>query len=493
MEPLQSFRRFALIAIAAAGLASTLAAPAFAATAVPAATLTAKQLNCLCAKCRTAGHAKCTKCIAILRADKDLADTPRPHSADWFSFGGDLRYRYYSEHNAKLTSSDAKTKYRSWHRPRIRAWAKVKPMKDLEILMRVLYEPRYYNRPDMPHPFVRNEAVIDQLFVRWSNALGLPLAITAGRQDIELGKGWLVREGTPLDGGRSFFFDAVRGTYTAKSIQTVFDVIYLKQYSDSAKIIKPFNDADIHNTEQDETGVILYATNTSLKNTTLEGYFIYKHDEKVRGFADSKLKKGNNSDLYTIGVRAAGKPSPHWEYDVELAGQFGQKNGTRVCAMATNNRIAYCFCDDWATKVFFDYEYRSGDKHVDGQFDMLWGRYTQNSNIYSYTIASLEGRTSANGSNFHRFGPGIAFKPNKKTYIALAYNVMFRDKKLQANKSMSIDQGAFRGHLLTAQVKYKLCDNVALRLLVDTFLPGGYYGKNNDVGTFVQTQVVIKL
>ncbi|MBT3279005.1 MAG: alginate export family protein [Phycisphaerales bacterium] len=464
-----------------------------AANAAPAPTLTAKQKACLCAKCLAAGHAECTKCIAILRADKDLADTPHNLNGDWFAFGADLRYRHYSESNAKLTSSDKKTAQRFWHRPRVRVWTKIRPAKDLEIAARLVYEPRYWCKPDIDPQFTHNEAFFDQLYLKWSNALGLPLTITAGRQDIELGRGWLIREGTPLDGGRSFFFDAVRGTYVAKSIQTKFDLVYLKQYSDSAKIIKPFNDRNVHLTEQDETGVILYASNTSLKNTTLEGYFIYKHDEKIRGFSDSKLKKGNDSDLYTFGLRAAGKPSPHWEYDVEIAGQFGKKNDTRVCALATNNRVSYCFCDDWATKVFFDYEYRSGDDHVDGQFDMLWGRYTQFSNLYSYTVASLEGRTGANGSNFHRFGPGVAFKPTKDLYVSLAYNLMFRAHAIRGNTNPAIEQGSFRGHLFTAQVKYKLSKNVALRLLVDTMLPGNYYGKNNDVGTYVQTQVVIKL
>ena len=41
---------------------------------------------------------------------------------------------------------------------------------------------------------------------------GVPLDFKIGRQDLFLGNGWLVGDGTPLDGSRTFYFDAIRAT-----------------------------------------------------------------------------------------------------------------------------------------------------------------------------------------------------------------------------------------------------------------------------------------
>ncbi len=41
---------------------------------------------------------------------------------------------------------------------------------------------------------------------------GMPLTATVGRQDIIEGVGWLVMDGTPLDGSRTVYFDAARFT-----------------------------------------------------------------------------------------------------------------------------------------------------------------------------------------------------------------------------------------------------------------------------------------
>jgi hypothetical protein len=420
--------------------------------------------------------------IERLDREKDITATPKPGAAvdNWFRFGGDARYRTYIEKHIRLNARNPRTRRRFWHRPRVRLWGEVRPIEDISIRSRILYGPRYFCEPDLPEQCIFNEAVVDQLHIQWRKAFGLPMTVTAGRQDIQLGDGWLIKEGTPLDGGRSFYFDAVRATLTDAASSSTLDLIYLQNHADSATYMRPFNDAHRDLIEQDEKGAIVYFSNEHFEKTQLESYVLYKNAEAV---ADS----GDDADLYTFGGLAAGEAGPHWRYKFEVAYQFGNKNGESVDALGSNNRIAYCFGDPWQTKLHVDYEYRSGDRDADSNFDILWGRWTQFSNLYNYYLSVLEGQM-AMSSNLHRFGPGIGFKPCKRLYLGANYHLLFRD-----HKSDNVDSsGQFRGQLITAKAQYDFTKDINLRLLYDLFLPDSFYGPLDSTASFLQVQLAIR-
>jgi hypothetical protein len=87
--------------------------------------------------------------------------------------------------------------------------------------------------------------------------------IKLGRQDLIFGHGWLVLEGTPLDGSRSIYFDAARATIALERIDTVVDLAYIDQYASTAGFPRPLNDVIEDQIEQYETGAVLYACNKS--------------------------------------------------------------------------------------------------------------------------------------------------------------------------------------------------------------------------------------
>jgi hypothetical protein len=415
--------------------------------------------------------------IEGLEREEDITarEEPAAELDSWLKWGGDFRYRMYVEKNIRLDADNPRTDRRFWHRPRVRLWGEVRPIEDLSVRGRVLFAPRYFCEPDLNDQFIFDEAIIDQLYLRTRNTLGMPLTVTVGRQDIELGDGWLLREGTPRDGGRSFYFDAIRATFDHEPSESMIDLVYIQQYADSAKYIRPFNDFDRDLVEQDEKGAVLYVSNTAMEKTRIDGYFIYKHGDKV-------LSRGYDADLYTFGGLTSGERG-QWRYKFELAYQFGNKDGESVSALGSNNRLAYCLGDAWKTRLYFDYEYRSGDEESESHFDMLWGRYTQFSNLYNYYISVLEGQM-ANASNLHRFGPGVIARPVEAISLALGYNVLFRDCKSDDFDS----QGEFRGQLVTARAEYALTKNCKLRVLYDLFLPDSFYGPRDAVASFLQIQ-----
>ena len=404
-------------------------------------------------------------------------------SISWLKLGADLRYRFYRMDNWKLDKHHPDHEF-LFQRGRARAWAKITPLENLELNVRMMGEPRYWCKPDSKETWTHCEAFLDQLNVRWTRALNLPLTVTAGRQDFKLDEGWLVRDGTPLDGGRSTFFDAVRGTWQADAIDTTIDLMYVHNHANSSWLHRPANDADFDIAEHDEQGAIVHVTNRSLKGHTLGAYFIYKNDEKVS-------PRGWDADLYTFGLRAKGAIDEHWKYRAEIAPQFGHKNGTKVCALGSNNELAYHLNDAWKNVLRTQYEYRSGDPHTqNGAFDILWGRWYQGSNLWHFYVAKLEAVMAA-PSNYHRVSVGWKAKPAKKWWFAADYHLLFRDRNTFSGRTGFSDSGCFRGQLISSIVGFDQNQHVKHHVMLDLFFPGDYYtSARNDAAFFLKYQVI---
>ena len=421
------------------------------------------------------------------------------HPVPWFTWGADIRLREVFTPNLLLDKED-----RHFQRYRERVWASVTPIEDLSFNTRLVYEPRHFCQPSREaytrdaayiDEWTMGEGIFDQMNVQWRKAFGQPLTMTVGRQDIILGDGWLVLDGTPLDGSRTIFFDAARGTYEAKSISTTFDLIYICQHADSDYWLPPFCDQDFHNIEQNEKGVIAWVANKSIPATEIDGYFIYKHDDKVIGGLPNDhvapWQAGTDADIYTFGGRVAGGVGDHWKYRAEMAGQFGNKDGRTLCAQGFNSLLSYFFKDAINNNVRVGYEYLSGDKpgtDTDEQFDPLWGRWPQFSELLAYTVA-LENRPGET-TNLHRAGFGWSCNPIKNLEWKNDYNLLFRDQKSYTGRAY-FDQGCFRGSLLSSVLKYKFNDHVSTHLWTEFFFPGDFYSdKNNEVGAFLRYEIV---
>ena len=423
----------------------------------------------------------------------------------WLSWGADVRLREIFTPNLLLDKED-----RHFQRYRFRAWNKVTPIEDLDLNVRLVYEPRHFCQPwreaqtrDAYYidEWTGNEAIFDQMNVKWSKALGLPLTVTVGRQDIILGNGWLVLDGTPLDGSRTIFFDAARATIDFMDANTKVDLIFIDQHADSDWWIKPFCDKDFHNIEQDEKGAILYVTNTSLPKTEINAYFMYKHDEAVIGKEPGDISAGNvapwqagtDADIYAFGARAAGALGENWKYRAEFAQEFGNKNATTVCAFGANTLLQYDLNDAWKNNLHMGYEFLSGDDpdtETNEQFDPLWARWPQFSELLAYTVA-LENRPGET-TNLHRIGFGWACQPSGKCGLAADYHLLFADEKdSYPGRPYFNGDDCFRGQLLTGQLTYKFNPHISGHVRAELFCPGNFYSDlYNETAGFFRYELV---
>jgi len=447
---------------------------------------------------------------------------------DWFSWGGDFRVRNEYFNNALSLTTDpalsplfAPVHEQDYFRFRGRLWATFVPTDGLSLNLRLAAEPREFLRPATMDTFYGHTGmqwrygIIDRLNVQWKHPLDLPATLTVGRQDIFLGDGWLVADGTPEDGSFTLFLDSARVTWDLNDQHTTIDAIGIVQYARPDAWLPTLGPSGsvrgdpegLLLTDQNEKGAILWIANKSLPIANLDTYFIYKHDSRLSNPPPASF--GDSGDIYTVGGRLSGLVEDHWKYSVEGAFQFGEKQdpelnqggnnpvlapsaettGFRdIRAFGLNSKLNYLFKDQWNNQLSLSYEFLSGDDPKTGNdemFDVLWGRWPRWSemyNIYSYVPETRVGQTA----NLHRVGPTWSMTPVKDMDFSLSYFALFADQDtptrplnqafgFPASDTPFTNDGNFRGHYLQAVLKYKFTKNLSGHLWSEFLFPGDFY------------------
>lgn len=455
---------------------------------------------------------------------------------DWLTWGADIRVRdEYLPNSVSLNEHDPLAD-QNVIRFRGRLWATATPIENLSFNARLSAEPRDFTEPASygqrgssasSVPAGRGASgmdwrygILDNLNLKWANIGGQALTLTVGRQDILMGDfydWWLISDGTPGDGSWTFFLDSVRATYEAKEIKTKFDLIYIYQsplpddwlptignqyYSDRPQ----FLGTDHPLTEQREQGVVVYASNKSVKNTTIDGYFIYKNDDRVtftrRGA--QTWTPGDNADIYTFGGKITGTPAEHWSYSLEGAYQCGEKQDRILGVMAERDisayggkaKLTYIAKDKLNNQFFLAGELLSGDDPKtagkDEMFDILWGRWPRWSELYIYSYAGETSGKIAQMNNLFRFGPGWTVAPMKGMTFSAAYNAMFAPEEVPTRTVAATrfsNDGNFRGHYVQAVLKHQFNKHLQAHLWAEFVWEGDYYAQR-DLMTFIRPEIM---
>lgn len=446
--------------------------------------------------------------------DKFSSEVRNP--VPWFNWGADMRVRNEYFDNIITLTDDNKLHEQDVIRYRGRVWASVMPWEGLSLNTRLSAEPRGFMRRGFPGTYRGQSGmewrygIFDVLNLKLTNIFNQPLSLTVGRQDMAFGEywnWWLVADGTPGDGSWSFFLDAARLTYDAQDIKTRFDAIYLYQSARPDDWLPTLGySSDFYLTEQDEQGVILYASNKSLKTAQLDGYFIYKKDNP------EVLGVGDEANIYTVGGKILGNPWEHWQYALEGAYQFGEKDdptvktahdaGMRdISAFGGNARLSYLFKDPHNNQLHVFYEFLSGDdpdsEGTDEMFDILWGRWPRFSEAYIYSYIAETGGRVAQLNNIQRVGAGWSINPIKAMTFTATYNAWFAPEEvtrplspLPGNPGSAFSTGSFRGHYLQTVLKHQFNKHAAGHLWGEFIWPGDYY-RDQPFMDFLRAEILL--
>jgi len=365
-------------------------------------------------------------CVCSVFAQYNMAETisaaqdnpkiPDGQELSWDA-GGDLRFRHELWDNMPrvLATGPVQSHNESYFRLRSRLWGKVEN-EDFTLYGRLVNEFREYvtagprtttwNPKNYMH--TPGEVILDNLYVDIRDLLWERVALRVGRQDLAYGSGRVIFEGTPMDGSRTYFFDAVKAVATITEQNTI-DVFsfYNSPTTFGAGDPKPngggenmpLNSIESFSRGMSEWGSALYFKSKELKQLPFEAYLIYadrSNYEQVNGI-DMQGRWIN-----TVGLRLMPKLADEWSAEFEGATQYGQKEsgaevgGQMVYAGVTYSPAVECLgsAQPYATlsTLYLSGDpdknrgtYQMNDQEDDRSWDPLWSRYTYYlSEMYSY-------------------------------------------------------------------------------------------------------------
>ncbi len=371
-------------------------------------------------------------------------------------------------------------------------WAELDLGDDISYFVRVTDEFKsyvyYLQRTGKKRPrFDLDEVVIDNLYLDHKNFLGLPLDLRVGRQDFlfTYGEGFLIMDGTPLDGSRTYYFNAARVTWHMDERNSL-DFVYINDPIED-DILPHIKQKPPHRklNATDEQAVMTYWKGDPIEDVHLEGYYIFKRED-----GGGPRLQARQTDLSTVGSFARCAFAP-WALRAQFAYQFGEYG-----PYDREGFGGYVFLDTsfedvaWSPAASAGFIYLSGDDpSTSGNegWDPLFSRWPWMSELYCLTYAGESGL--AYWTNLQMWRAELVLKPIRKTKLSLWYNF------LRANDNPAgalFGTGKNRGHLPQAKLEYSLDENISAYVLAEYFVPGNFYSDSADEAFFLRTELTFK-
>jgi hypothetical protein len=413
-----------------------------------------------------------------------------------FKYGGSIRLRQELWENA-FDLDTLNVKNENFFRLRTSVWGQVTVDKDFSGYLKLTNEARYYinSRTASLNSFAEDEIVIDNLYADFKNVFKLPVDVRIGRQDFLMthGEGFLIMDGTPVDGSRTFYFNAARVIWKINPNHSV-DLVYLTNPVRDIYLPSLYEVNKRRLNTSDEKGFFVYGKSKVADNLSVEPYYIYKKEDKFRvGTATIP-----ELDLNTLGMRAVYKYDT-WRFRGELAYQFGEYDGGRDRRGIGGYFFVGRKYDKVALKPEFDLGivYLSGDKPSTAKhegFNPLFSRWPQWSELIVFTLVNETMRESggipAYWTNMHIYRANVKLNFSANTNLSLWYNYLRADQSTQGlNPAMFSNSGKDRGHLPQAMLNHKFTKNIDGYLLAEYFVPKNFYNSNANNAIFFRWQL----
>ncbi|MCK5707268.1 MAG: hypothetical protein KAI43_06405 [Candidatus Aureabacteria bacterium] len=396
-----------------------------------------------------------------------------------YKIGGDFRLRQVFFDNIIDTNSDNDDNF-NFFRFRLRTFGEYAPSETFRFYARITGEPRYYIDPDMDDEFNRDEFVIDNLFIEFKTGEEVLSTTRIGRQDIVQGSRLLVLDGTPLDGSRTIYTDAIRQMFKFDNLN--LDIFLSRVKSDDP--IGKINNQDMLLTEEDEDvhGII---ASGKIDDITLEGYYYYHKTDS----------DGTDRKSSTLGSRILGNFSEEVSYSAELAYQFGELAGLDVnTGLAGEITLTYKPIDmKYSPKFKFSYIYLPGEDTTTADseaWDPVYGRWPRFSELYIYTYVQETHVATVDNIQLYTLSCGLV--PTEKLSLYGSINYM-RANETPLENTRIFGDDLERGWLYTFKTVYKFNESLTGHFLYEYLKPGNYYAEESqDNGYFCRYELLYK-
>jgi hypothetical protein len=410
------------------------------------------------------------------------------------------------------------TANRNFFRFKTSAFTKLDYDKKAAFYLKLTNEAQYYlptSDYKMPFPssdsyFYEDEIFFDNLYadLNLSKMSKIPVDFRIGRQDFLMthGEGFLIMDGTPGDGSRSFFFNSFKANVKFDENNNL-DLIYITdQETDRYLPVMYTPPGKRLINSSDEQGVVVYSRNKLSKNISIEPYYMWKKEEAFPTTPPSTPEL----TLNTFGMRAVAK-FDSWTIQGEFAYQFGDYDDSNTFPF--NDREGYggyltvgnkyenvTLKPEWE----LTFVYLSGDdpdtKDKSEAWNPLFSRWPKWSELFVFTLVpetTRYTRTPAYWTNMQIYRANVKLNFTPSTSLWLWYNY------LRAAEETSITTGPFapmfsndskeRGHLPQIQLNHKFSKNIDGYVLFEWFFPGDFYADSAHNASFFRWQLQFKL
>lgn len=250
--------------------------------------------------------------------------------------GFEVRSRYDIYDNLPNSDGRISRSAVSYYRQRTRVWGSA-TAGNYGLYLRLGNEFREYDNYDPSINYNRfpDQLFVDNIYLDFKNMLYDRVDLRIGRQDMKYGAGRVIADGTPSDGSRSEYFDAIKLTVRV-SDKTSGD--FFAMYTKPVDNFLTIGDADGQNyniTSHDgavgpgkdddltEWGVGTYWTIKEYKECPLDLYFLYKDESDwLKGGTAAKTIPGRQ--YATLGARITPQFTDNISGELEGAYQFGK-------------------------------------------------------------------------------------------------------------------------------------------------------------------------
>lgn len=282
-------------------------------------------------------------------------------------------------------------------------------------------------------------------------------SVTIGRQILLYGDERLIG---PLDWSNlSRTFDAVKAHYAPTKDWFLDAFVSSVVVADSDE----FNFSDFldgNDTGRNQIFSGLYFSTTALcpLGSTTDFYVLELHEEYAVG----------DTDFVTLGTRVKADitKTGGWDYETEMAVQFGEVKGKDLSAFAGHWGAGYVWTQlAWKPRLFGEYNFGTGDGNAkDGDVETFQNLFPTNHKFYGYMDAF-------SWQNIHNPAVSFSVQPTKVTKLQLDYHAFWladtNDAWYRANgvtqvRPLKASAGNFVGTELDVTASWKVHKNLSL-------------------------------
>ncbi len=413
------------------------------------------------------------------------------------TFGGELRLRAEALDNALDLNSAANDSYQ-YYRMRYRLTADARPREGLRVFLRVGNEYRWgvYDKlvnaggQVLEPASIRDPESRISLENAWAEvAIGKGLTARFGRMDLAYGEGFLINDGTPLDGSSSGYFDAILLSTGAIGGNTDLFTSKLQETG----VGTPASDEDLYGVYHRNGAMDLYALGRNKKGATVAASGIPHPKQWTVAF----------------GQRWAHLPATGWGGAAEGAWQSGRLFRP---VPAHHRPPAISYVDDrraYGGYLHIGYTapapwrpaFEAGGVYLSHEWDGFYSEWPKYSDLYLYTL--YDGTT--------KFGPNAGTRypgddPGTWTNLRAGWlelrcrplpfaGTAVRATLLGANEPtgpLGARGGHDRGLLFMGKADLTLAAGVDAQFLGEFLNPGNYYAATADNAWYGRAQVTTK-